>query len=253
MNYFEPKSAAERYAKGRPYFHYQVIEKVRAYIKPYILFNKAIDIGCGTGLSTIALKEIARKIVGIDPSAEMIALAPKDPKIEYYVAPADCIPVRDQDFDLMTLCSVFHWIQQDQFFVEANRILCPESWIVIYDNYFFAQMIENDGFQAWYREKYLPKYPSPPRNRAARNMEEFNFEGISFIHKEEYENVVKFSIEKLINYLITQSNIIFAVEKEGQSISTIYNWLLNEIKPFFINLTEASFIFGGPIIYLRKQ
>ncbi len=29
MNYFSPRSAAERYAKGRPYFHPLVVERIK--------------------------------------------------------------------------------------------------------------------------------------------------------------------------------------------------------------------------------
>ena len=245
MNYFESKSAAERYAKGRPYFQFQVIEKVKSYVKPNNLFNKTIDMGCRTGLSTIALKNIAHKIVGVDSSAEMIALVLKNSKIEYSVAHAECIPVSDHDFNCMTLCSVFHWIQQEIIFAEANRILFAESWIIICNNYFFAQMIENEVFQSWYQEEYLHKYPSPPGNLAARNIEEFNIDDISLIHKEEYENKVRCSIEPLIDYLVMQSNIIVAVENGKQSIIEIKKWLFKEITPFFDNKAEATFLFGG--------
>ena len=69
MNYFDPKSAAERYAKGRPHFHTQVISRIKAYLSLAEPVSRAIDVGCGTGLSTIALKEIARHIVGVDSSA----------------------------------------------------------------------------------------------------------------------------------------------------------------------------------------
>jgi ubiquinone/menaquinone biosynthesis C-methylase UbiE len=124
MNYFDPKPAAERYAKGRPYFHPQVIEIIKTYLAISKPIEHAIDVGCGTGLSTIALKDIARKIVGTDISSEMIALAPVDPQINYYIAPAEALPVNDNEFELMTLSSVFHWIDRSRFFKEARRVIC---------------------------------------------------------------------------------------------------------------------------------
>jgi predicted TPR repeat methyltransferase len=79
MNYFDPKSAAERYAKGCPHFHPQVISRIKAYLLFAEPVSRGIDVGCGTGLATVALKEIARHVVGMDSSVEMIALAPTDP------------------------------------------------------------------------------------------------------------------------------------------------------------------------------
>ena len=73
MNYFDPPSAAARYAKGRPYFHPYVVNRIQAYVSPVAPVAHALDVGCGTGLSSLSLKALARHIVGIDRSAEMIA------------------------------------------------------------------------------------------------------------------------------------------------------------------------------------
>jgi ubiquinone/menaquinone biosynthesis C-methylase UbiE len=59
MNFFVYKSVAERYAKYRAYFHPLVIEKIKAYLQLQSPVGFALDVGCGSGQSTIALKEIA--------------------------------------------------------------------------------------------------------------------------------------------------------------------------------------------------
>ena len=252
MNYFDPQSAAERYAKGRPYFHSQVISRIKAYLSLAEPVSRAIDVGCGTGLSTIALKEIARHIVGVDSSAEMIALAPTDPYIEYFVSPAEKLPVQDNVFDLMTLCSVFHWINRTEFFAEARRVLRSQGWLIVYDNYFSAQMQENAGFQTWAREHFLTKYPSPPRARVGFDAEDSEKEGFHFLGQQDYQNVVSFSVESLVDYLVTQSNIIVTVEGGRERIEDVREWLTENIAPFFGSRINATFVFRGPIWYLRK-
>jgi predicted TPR repeat methyltransferase len=79
MILYLPKSAAGRYAKGRPYFHPHVVSCIKAYLSLVEPVARALDVGCGIGLSTRSLKAIARYVVEIDTSAEMIALAPPDP------------------------------------------------------------------------------------------------------------------------------------------------------------------------------
>ena len=253
MNYFAPKSVAERYAKGRPYFHPQVVNRIKAYLSLADPVAHALDVGCGTGLSTIALKTIARHIVGVDNAAEMIALAPTDPQIEYFVAPAEKIPVDDNDFDLITISSALHWINRSAFFTEAHRALRSQGWLVVYDNYFSARMEENQAFQTWGRDHYFTKYPSPPRASVGFSAEDADQDGFRLIGQEDYQNFVKFSPETLVDYLVTQSNVIVAVEGGKESIEDVRCWLAENVVPFFAGRAEATFMFRGPIWYLRKS
>jgi ubiquinone/menaquinone biosynthesis C-methylase UbiE len=252
MNYFDPKSAAERYAKGRPFYHPQVIDRIKSYMEIKEPFEHAIDVGCGTGLSTIALKEIANKIVGTDISSEMIAFASPDPKIKYFTAPAEELPVEDKDFELMTLSSVFHWIDRNKFFKEARRVLRSQGWMIIYDNSFSAHMVENTAFQIWFQNSYIKEYPSPARNRTVFGETDSEKEGFHFLQADKYQNTIKYSVIQLIDYLITQSNIIAVVEGGNQSIEDVRKRLTEHILPLYGELPEATFIFGGPIWYLRK-
>jgi ubiquinone/menaquinone biosynthesis C-methylase UbiE len=51
MNYFNPRTAAERYSKGRIDFHAEIIKHVKDYLQLDNKLDKALDIACGTGLS----------------------------------------------------------------------------------------------------------------------------------------------------------------------------------------------------------
>ena len=252
MHSFDPQSAAERYAHGRPYFHPHVIGRIKAYLALPQPVARAIDVGCGTGLSTLALKAIADHVVGVDRSAEMLTLAPSDPQLEYLVGLAEKLPVNDNDFDLMTLSSAFHWIDRSAFFAEARRVLRPRAWLVVYDNYFTAQMDGNPAYQTWAREHFLTRYPRPPRARVGFDAEDSRREGFHFAGQENYQNVVKFSVGTLVDYLVTQSNIIARVEGGDERIQDVRQWLTDSVAPFFDQRAEAAFIFGGPIWYLRR-
>jgi predicted TPR repeat methyltransferase len=66
-NYFENRLAAERYVAARPYIHPIALSKFVGFAGIEFPINEALDVGCGTGQSSIALAEIARHVVGIDP------------------------------------------------------------------------------------------------------------------------------------------------------------------------------------------
>ncbi len=153
MNYFSPKSAAERYTKGRPFFHLLIIRRIKEFLSLAEPISSALDVGCGTGLSTIALREIAQNVIGVDASAEMIALAPRENGIEYFVSPAENLPFDENEFDIITLSQVIHWLDRDKFLSEANRVLRPNGWLVAYDNYFSGKMTDNTKFHRWYMER----------------------------------------------------------------------------------------------------
>jgi SAM-dependent methyltransferase len=252
VNFFASKSASERYAKGRPYFHPQVIQRIKDYLSLTEPVAWALDVGCGTGLSTIALKLIATHIVGIDVAPEMIALAPADPQITYLVAPAEQLPTLETHFNLMTLSSVFHWITSEAFFAEARRVLLPAAWLVVYDNYFPGRMEENPAFQTWCARVFLQRYPTPPRAPVAFDTEEAARQGFRLVGQERYQNVVTFSPETLIDYLVTQTNVIAAVEGGREHLADVRRWLMDNITPLFENREDAHFLFQGPIWYLQK-
>ena len=133
-NYFDPRSAARRYATGRPYHQDIPIDNVRTFLQIDGKLGAAIDVACGTGLSCIALKAIAERIVGCDISLEMIARAPDDDIIAYVVCAAEALGTADESFDLMTVSSAFHWFDRGAFLREARRVLKPGSSLVIYNN-----------------------------------------------------------------------------------------------------------------------
>ena len=112
MNYFDSRTAAQRYSAARPYFHPLVIEKVKDFIGIDKPAPQALDVACGTGQSTVALKEIAEWIVGVDSSEEMLTLAPQDDRIRYIKAPAEDLPFSEAEFDLITASEAIHWFDR---------------------------------------------------------------------------------------------------------------------------------------------
>ena len=75
MNYFAHQTAAERYAKSRPYFHPLVIDRIRAFLHIQSPVPVAVDVACGTGQSALALTEIASSVIAADIAPAMLAQA----------------------------------------------------------------------------------------------------------------------------------------------------------------------------------
>lgn len=206
----------------------------------------ALDVACGTGLSCAASTEIASQVIGIDPSAEMLNRAPRNGHIEYVEASAEDLPFGAGTFDLVTVASAFHWFDRARFLSEARRVLHTAGWLVVYDNFFSGKMKENVEFEHWYRDHYLTRYPSPPRDRHPFMDEEAENHGFRFVEREEYANDILFSIEELACYLETQSNVIAAIEGGKDSLEDVHEWLVGSLTRLFRD-SRATFEFGGHI------
>lgn len=212
----------------------------------------ALDVGCVTGLSTIALKEIAENVAGVDISIEMLRQTKKISGIEYILASAENLPFRDGKFDLITISQAIHWVDKENFYVEADRVLKPDSLIIAYDNYFQGQMLDNPAFNDWYKNEFLKNYPVPPRGKRTFETTSENAKDFVLKHEESNENTLEFSAEEMVDYLVTISNVIALVENGSQPIEEAYERLSASIEPFF-NKTREKFTFINPIWYLRRN
>ena len=254
MNYFSPKTAAERYAKGRPYFHSNTIQHIKSFVQLDNKLNKALDIACGTGLSTKALLAIATDVYGTDISAEMLKHALQTESINYSLAPAEQQPFADNEFDLITVCSGVHWFNIDNFLEEVNRLLKSKAWLVLYENYFMAEMEGHENFTEWFANTYFKKYPSPPRNNNYNwSNENLNPKGLNFVTEERFKNSVSFNKKQLALYFTTQSNIIAAVENGETTYTDVENRLSEELSTFFDNDETMRVIhYGNWIKFIQK-
>jgi ubiquinone/menaquinone biosynthesis C-methylase UbiE len=254
MNHFNAKTAAERYSKGRPDFHSNTIKYIKDNLCLDNKLDKALDIACGTGLSTKALLEIAEHVYGTDASREMLNYAPQSDKINYSVASAENQPFSDNFFDLITVSSGVHWFDIDKFLAEANRLLKNKSWLVLYENHFISEMVGNDDFTNWFPGVYLKKYPSPPRNNTYPwTNENLNPKNFNFVKEERFKNAVSFNKKQLALYFTTQSNIISAVERHETTYEEVENWLDKELTSFFDNDQATQTInYGNWVKYIQK-
>lgn len=250
-NFFAYQTAAERYSQSRPYFHPLVVGKIKEFLQLQEPVAQALDVGCGTGQSALALTSIAKHVTGTDVSTEMLAQATSDAHIQYLEAPAEALPLPNSSFDLITVSLAFHWFDRDRFLAEAHRLLRPSAWLIIYNNGFSGQMKEMADYEEWDKESYRARYPTPPRNNQSLGPDEAQKYGFQFVRQEPYSNDVMFTVEQLASYLTTQSNVIAAVEQGTESNESVYNWLINELAPMF-KVSIATFSFGGSIGFFQK-
>lgn len=111
-------------------------QAILKYVDP-ALVHSVLDLGCGTGRFIPFLQELfpSAKIIGIDPSKEMLAEAKNalvDSSVGLIEGAAEDIPVKDGSVDLVFMVMVYHTLEDKQKAVtEIKRILKSQGHVVI--------------------------------------------------------------------------------------------------------------------------
>jgi SAM-dependent methyltransferase len=254
MSFFTFQRVAEGYATCRPYYHPLIMQKIRDRLGLDGPLSRALDVGCGTGLSTVALRSLAEHVTGTDCSAEMIAAAEKyktDDRITYRQSPAEQLPFADGTFDLITVCGAINWIDRARFLPEARRVLKNQGWLIIYDNTITDQMPGCPAYTRWYHEQFLVRFPKPPRDESPFTPPEAHAYGFRLVHSEDYTNELSWSLDQYVDFMLTQSNIIAAVDMGGQPLSEAREWMHTTLSAV-IPRTPATFVFGGYVWTIQR-
>ncbi|WP_238339216.1 class I SAM-dependent methyltransferase [Candidatus Manganitrophus noduliformans] len=99
--------------------------------------ERAIDIGCGTGIYTLELARRGSRVVGVDPSMEMIAIAREKfrraglPGL-FVLGSAEALPFRPSCFDLALAVTSLCFVRSpDQTIEETHRVLKQDGRLVL--------------------------------------------------------------------------------------------------------------------------
>src|SRR4249919_350474 len=159
-NPFIGVEVASRYAAARPALHGEAVAAVRGLIDTP---RTAVDLGCGTGLSTHALARHAAAVVGIDASLDMLSQARRAANISFVLGEAERLPFKDGAFDLATIASAIHWFHPPAL-GEIRRVLSADGSLLVYDIHFRARMNGVDAFAEWMTVECGPRYPHVAKN-----------------------------------------------------------------------------------------
>ena len=203
----------------------------------------ALDIGCGTGLSSRAVLERADRVVAIDASLAMLRAAESLTGVCYLAAGAEQIPLHDATADLATAGAAFHWFDQPRAFAELARVLRARAALLVYSDFFHGRLADRPAFTDWLKNSYLHNYPTPARHAYfdANAAEAAGFTAPSYA---EDEILVPLTCAQLADYLLSQSNAAIAVESGRISAAALRDQIISEISTFFPDDQPTDVVFG---------
>ncbi|MBM4105132.1 MAG: class I SAM-dependent methyltransferase [Phycisphaerae bacterium] len=149
------------YAAARPTYPDAVIDLIVEGLAPGA---PAIDLGCGTGISTRLLASRGLVVVGMDPSEEMLAEARRagspvgGGSIRYSIGDERLADVADRSTDLIACFQSFHWVDPSTARRGFRRVLSPRGRVAV------AWNLRQRGDPG--AEAYVAAIGRPPADRA---------------------------------------------------------------------------------------
>ncbi len=241
-NPFDSDHAARRYAHGRRYYHRSALDMAISQLGISHV-RLAVNVACGTGLSTRAVLELADRVIAIDTSHAMLRVAPPHSGARYLVAAAERIPLHDAAADLATVAAAFHWFDQPRAFTELARVLRPGAGLAVYTDFFHGRLSGQSGFATWLKESYLPCYPAPPRY-AHFDPAAALPAGFGEVRYAEGGIRIPLTPAQFADYLLSQSNAATAIQSGTISADTLRSQILGETAAFFPSQGHAEAVFG---------
>ena len=109
---------------------------------------RALDAACGTGRHAAHLAARGCDVVGVDQSAEMLAVAhTKVPSATFHVGALEALPVESDSFDVATCAlALCHLPDPSLAVAELGRVLRPGGTLVITDPHPSAAMLGGQAF-----------------------------------------------------------------------------------------------------------
>ncbi len=252
-NLFDSPSMAAGYASARPAVHPHIILRIREHLQLAGPVGRALDIGCGAGLSTRPLQSIARRCYGIDPAEAMLRWSKTvAPGAIFIAGKAESLCVRSHSMDIITAAGSLNYADLDLFFPEAKRVLAPGGVLIIYDFSEGRRFRGSDGLEVWYSE-FLRRYPAPPdsaREISPASLQSGHF-GLRLSSYEFFSRGLRLDSASYVDYVMTETNVAHALTKSVPE-QEIRAWCNDTLAPVF-NGEEREVLFEGYIAYMVRS
>jgi ubiquinone/menaquinone biosynthesis C-methylase UbiE len=251
MNPFDQAEGAAQYEQSRPYFHPVVMSRLVDLLGRSRL-QRSLDVGCGTGQSSVALTAVSAGVVGLDSSEAMLHHRRRGTSVAFVRGHAERLPFESGSFDLVSAALAVHWFDQTRFLAETSRVLRPMGWLLLYDSGFCNRMRENPSFKVWVGQ-FRRRFPPPSRNAVEPSPAALTASGFREVASESLVHAQAFTFDGLMAYLMTQSNVLAAVSARRDSPANALAWLRESLGPMFGGEARTFEFDGWMKLYARSS
>ena len=214
---------ARAYAFDRPPVHLPIIRAVRERLGLSEHVPRALDVGCGAGLSTAALMELADHVAGLEPVSGMLGCCREVAAGASFVAGrAERLPFAAGVIDLVTAAGSLNYVDLDAFFPQLVRVLAPGGRLVVYDFSEGSRLRDDPRLGAWYAA-FTARYPPRPGYEMDVTAIDYARFGLRLDTYEEFDVAAPMTLATYLRYVMSESGVEMALAR-GAAEDEIQAW-----------------------------
>ena len=247
---YQSARMARGYAYDRPPVHQSVIAKLREHLQLSARLPRALDIGCGAGLSAAALEAVANFVVGIEPVAAMLQFrAAVTRTANFAVARAEQLPFAAHSFDLLTAAGSLNYADLALFLPEAARVLTANGVLAIYDFSEGRRLRTDTRLEQWFAA-FKQRYEMPAGYALEVRTLPYEAYGLRLSGYYEFEVAVPMTHAGYLRYALSETSVEHAIA-HGESEADIEAWCKNTLSDIF-NEIPLDVLFDVYIAYVQR-
>ncbi|MER7787513.1 class I SAM-dependent methyltransferase [Streptomyces sp. NPDC097640] len=128
-------AAAAQYAANRPSYPPALLDTVERLMDRPLAGARVADVGAGTGIATVLLRERGAEVIAVEPGDGMAAQFRRTlPDVPIVRGDGNALPLADASHDLITYAQSWHWTDTGRSVPEALRVLRPGGTLALWWN-----------------------------------------------------------------------------------------------------------------------
>jgi SAM-dependent methyltransferase len=245
---YDSERLAARYAFDRPPVHDQLLRSARLG-RPA---GRALDVGCGAGVSTAALAPLARRVTGLEPVAAMLAhRRAVAPHARFVIGRAERLPFAAGSFDLVTAAGSLNYADLPLALAEVARVLARDGTFVLYDFSAGRRSLAGDALARWYAA-FEQRFPPPPGWRPL-DVRELPLAacGLRLLDLTDVETRLPMTFDAYLRYALSEVNVDDAIVRGACRPGEARDWCQATLAPVFAG-GEVTVVIPGYVATLTR-
>ncbi|MBN9431051.1 MAG: class I SAM-dependent methyltransferase [Bosea sp.] len=214
--------------------------------------ERLIDLGTGPGILALGFAPYVGSVIGVDPEAEMIAVARANAAEAGVALPliharAEDLPPDLGPFDLITIGRALHWMERGPTIAVLERLLTADGTILT-----TGSAPAKDGCNPWLETMERVSHSWAPHDERVLSVYRTWFDDTPFQEVEEITHVFSETVtpEHLFARLLTRSSTSPAVL--GDRIEACRAELLAALAPFFPEGSREETLIARATVIRRR-
>ena len=246
---YDSERLAAAYAQDRPPIHERILRSARLGGQ----VDRALDVGCGAGLSTAALVPFARQVVGIEPVPAMLThRRTAAPNASFVIGQAERLPWAAGSFDLVAAAGSLNYADLSQALPEIARVLTGEGRFLLYDFSTGRRSADGDELADWF-DSFEQRFPWPPGWEPidVHDLPLARY-GLRLIDYTDIEIQLPMGFDAYLRYMLSEVNVEDAIARGACGQEEAREWCAETLKPVFA-AGELTVLIPGYIATLARE